>query len=869
MTATLAASSQLGPYQILGLLGAGGMGEVYRARDRRLRRDVAIKVLPTAYAGDQELLKRFEREARAISQLNHPNIIAIYDIGSADGVEYVVMELLEGETLGTKLQSGPLSARKTLDYAAQIARGLAAAHEKNIIHRDLKPENIFIARDGRVKILDFGLAHQHRGGGDLGHVSSKLTAPGMVVGTVSYMSPEQTRGLDVDRRSDIFSFGVVLYEMLSGQLPFEQNTVFETMTAILNREPADLKDLVPNLPPVLYRIVTHCLEKSPDARFQTANDLLFDLETCSEIPWAGTGPLVLPAPEKKRPIAAIAAAVAALLIAAAGLTAYLKMRTPATAEPSFHRLTFKPTLIQSARFTADGDTVVYSASRRMQPTRLHMLRTDHPESHAMTLPSAELASISGAGEMAVILNPPTWGRLWDWYGGGTLAEVPVLGGTPREIANGVIMADWSPDGRLAVWRKTDKGYQLEFPLGHVLYTSNRLGFALRISPKGDQIAMNVQINDQRSDIIVVGLDGSTRTLASAAMLARGMAWAPDGKEVWFATQPEAQQVPTIYAVTLGGKQRQVMRSPGWPWLHDIARDGTLLLAITSSLGGIMVPSEDGTKETDFSWLDASILADVSADGKSILFTESWEGVEYKVTVYMRRLDDSPAVRLGDGMALGFSPQQDMVLALRPGTKRRELILMPTGPGKTEPVPNDLDCLWAGWLPDGRLIINARTAAGMRMFVQARDGTPPRPVTPPGVGIGSVNPAGGGAIKPVSPDGRSLLVFDHQQQAWLFDLGAATGKPAMRRAQGVMAGDRPAGWSRDGRHLFVYPAAQMPLKVYDVDLTTGERRLLRELTGPDPEAMLRMGPVLLMPDGKSFAYGYYQNPSTLYTATGLR
>ncbi|HEY6141600.1 MAG TPA: WD40 repeat domain-containing serine/threonine protein kinase [Thermoanaerobaculia bacterium] len=871
MTATLLANSRrLGPYQIIELLGAGGMGEVYRAVDSRLQRSVAVKVLPRDCAKDSELLKRLEREARAIGQLNHPNVVAVYDVGSEDGVEYIVMELLEGETLGTKLRDGRLPLRKALEYATQIARGLAAAHEKNIVHRDLKPDNVFITRDGRVKILDFGLAHQLRGEHELGQGSSRLTLPGMVVGTVAYMSPEQARGQVVDRRTDIFSFGVVLYEMLSGKTPFEEGTAFETMTAIINNEAADLMESVPNLPPLLYRIVAHCLEKSPAARFQTADDLAFDLEACAEIPWgAPSGALPLPARTRQRTVMAIAAAVAAVVVSAAALIVYREMRRTPLTELSFHRLTFKPSLIQSARFTADGETVVYSGSTGGKPLRVQMLRTDRPESQALAIPNGDLAAVSRTGEMAVILNA----RLFDWSGGGVLAQVPILGGTPREVVDGVMRADWSPDGRLAVWRRTEKGLQqLEFPLGNVLYSSEQQTvFALRVSPQGDKIAIDISSTDgMKTDIVVFGLDGSRRTLTSTDVFVRGLAWTPNGKEVWFSTPRNADQLWSIYGVTLDGKERLILRTPSWPWLYDIARDGTVLLGLATFQGGIMVPNEKGG-EHDLSWLDASALADVASDGKAILFTEWNTGVKYKATVFMRSTDESSAVRLGEGIAVAFSPRGDRVLALRSGPKRRELILLPTGIGKTETLANDLDCLWAGFLPDGRIVITAQTSQGPRMFIQAADGTPPRALTPPGTAIGTILPTGAGAIKPISPDGQSLLVFDRNQRAWIVPLGSSpqSESPALRPAAGVLAGEVPAGWSRDGRHVYVYHPVQMPMNVYDVDLASGERRLLREVSAPDPEGVFRISPVLLMPDGHSFAYGFYRQISVLYTASGLR
>ncbi len=840
------------------------MGEVYRARDARLRRDVAIKVLPSVVAANSDLLKRLEREARAIGQLSHPNIVAVYDVGSEEGVEYVVMELIEGETLGDVLSAGRIPPRKALDYGIQIARGLAAAHEKGIVHRDLKPDNVIVTRDGRVKILDFGLAQQFSGNA-LSEMTSKLTTPGTTVGTVSYMSPEQARGQTLDPRSDIFSFGTVLFEMLSGTLPFEEGTVFETMTAILNNETPDLRERVPNLPPLLYRIVTHCLEKAPGARFQTAGDLVFDLEACAELSWAPSNARYIepPAPARPRrafPVNVAIAVAATVAVMAAAWLVYAKRWNPA-ADVSFRRLTFRPGLIPSARFTADGETVAYSASWKGGPLGVHVLRTDRPESQSLAIPNAELAAVSHGGEMAVLMNA----RFYDWTGGGTLAVVPVLGGTPREIMNGVTLADWSSDGRLAVWRVNEKGeQQLEYPPGNVLYSSPALVFALRVSPKGDQIALNIRTEGQKSEVIVIGTDRSKRKLASAVVFARGMAWTPDGKELWFTTPPDGQEVPAIYAVTMDGQQRMVMRTPGWPWLHDIARNGTVLLALNGSQGGIMVQQPDGT-EKELSWLDASVLADVSTDGKYVLFTESNEGVQYKSTVYMRATDDSPAVRLGEGIALGFSPGRDVALAMRRAATRGDLLLLPTGVGKMEVLHNDLQCVWAGWLPDGRILINATTKEGPRMFIQARDGTPPRPLTPPGMAIGSTNSVGGGATKPVSPDGRFVFVFDGQKRPWLFPVAGGAPQPV----RGVLPNDRPGGWSRDGRHLYVFHTLEVPAKVYDVDLATGERRLLRQFSPADPDGVFRMGPFLLMPDGHSFAYGYYRQVSTLYTAKGLR
>ncbi len=283
---TLVAGSRLGPYEILGQIGAGGMGEVYRARDPRLGRDVAIKVLPASFSADADRLRRFEQEAKAAGLLNHPNITIVYDIGASDGAPYVVQELLEGETLRAELAGGRFSPRKAIDYALQIAHGLAAAHDKGIVHRDLKPENLFVTGEGRVKILDFGLAkltQAETGSGPQTNLPTATagTEPGLVMGTLGYMSPEQIKGKPADSRSDIFAFGAILYEMLSGKRAFHADSAGETMAAILKEDPPDLSVTNQNISPGLERVVRHCIEKNPERRFHSAHDLAFDLEALS------------------------------------------------------------------------------------------------------------------------------------------------------------------------------------------------------------------------------------------------------------------------------------------------------------------------------------------------------------------------------------------------------------------------------------------------------------------------------------------------------------------------------------------------------------------------------------------------------------
>src|SRR5580698_853680 len=281
----LATGTKLDGYEILGLLGAGGMGEVYRARDPALKREVAIKVLPSFVSQDPDRLRRFEQEAQAAAALNHPNILAVHQFGTFEGAPYLVSELLEGSTLRQLLQRGPIPVRKAIDYGVQIAHGLAAAHEKGIVHRDLKPENLFVTKDGRIKILDFGLAkliQSNPGSNASEPTRTQETEPGLVMGTPGYMAPEQVRGKTVDYRADIFALGAILYEMLASKRAFQRSTSAETMTAILNEDPPNISQMERNTPPGLQRVVNRCLEKSPEQRFQSASDLAFALEALSD-----------------------------------------------------------------------------------------------------------------------------------------------------------------------------------------------------------------------------------------------------------------------------------------------------------------------------------------------------------------------------------------------------------------------------------------------------------------------------------------------------------------------------------------------------------------------------------------------------------
>jgi eukaryotic-like serine/threonine-protein kinase len=880
----LAPGSQLGPYEVVAPLGAGGMGEVYRARDPRLGREVAIKVLPTAASADPERLRRFEQEARAAGALNHPNILVIYDIGMHEGAPYIVSELLEGETLRGRLRSDAkpvsssppaasgaaepktvtpataLSQRKSIQYAIQIAQGLAAAHEKGIVHRDLKPENIFISRDGHVKILDFGLAKLSQPV----EASSSLTAlptsapatePGMVLGTVGYMSPEQVRGQIADNRSDIFSFGLILYEMLAGRAAFRRETGAETMTAILKEDPPELS--APGISPAVERVVDYCLEKDPAARFQSARDLAFALEALSGASGATSAvQAVIPETSKKRGLLAVLAAVAALVLMAAAYWIGLKRavgQQPVTFEP----LTFRRGTISSARFLSDGETIVYSAAWDGHPSELFTSRIGSPEWRSMGLENAQLLSVSSQGEMAVLLDCHKTGP---WRTAGTLARMPVAGGAPRQILENVEYADWSPKGdELAVARPTAQGYVVEFPVGKVLYRTAGWVSHIRFSPKGNIIAFldHPMEQDDRGTVAIIDLQGNARTLSKVYSSTQGLAWSPSGESVWF-TGGDIGNEEGIHQVTLSGVEREVEETPSILGVQDVSKDGRMLVASRIVRRGIVGLVPGASEERDLSWLDWSDVRDISADGKTILFDEQGGGAGDKYRVFLRKTDGSPAVRLGDGYGTSLSSDGRWALSLNFYSNPAQLVLLPTGPGQPLTVPAvPYRIRWAGLFPDGKQILVSGSKAGEpnRFYVQPIGGTEMRPVGPP-------SPRGN--AEAISPDGKTLALLDSDGKLALYPVDGGT----PRTIPGVEAGYGPLTWSEDGRSLYLWRPG-IPAQIFRLEVGTGRTTLVTKLLPTDPTGILTLGPVVITPDGKYYAYSFIRDLGTLYLLKGVQ
>jgi serine/threonine protein kinase len=403
------------------------MGEVWRARDARLDREVAIKVLPPASASDPERLKRFEKEARSASSLNHPNIVTVFDVGQTDGTSWIAMERVDGTTLRELLVAGALPTRRLLQIAPQIADGLARAHEAGVVHRDLKPENAMVTKDGHVKILDFGLAKltsKTSGSGQESQLPTMTgTSPGVVVGTVGYMSPEQASAGQVDFRSDQFAFGSILYEMATGKRAFQKKTAVETLTAILNEEPEPIAVLNLQVPAPLRWIVERCLAKEPEARYSSSRDLAKDLaavrEDASE---TSSGALTAMARTGSR--RGIGVSIAVGLAVAALAVALAMIRRPVSSIPTFRQVTFRRGVTGPGRFGPDSQTIIYAAKWDGPPARVYMTRADNPESRSLDLPPADVLSVSSSGEIALALEK----------GPGALATVPLSGGRPGSFS---------------------------------------------------------------------------------------------------------------------------------------------------------------------------------------------------------------------------------------------------------------------------------------------------------------------------------------------------------------------------------------------------------------------------------------------------
>lgn len=857
---SIPAGTRFGPYEIVSLIGVGGMGEVYRAKDSRLGRDVAIKVLPESFAADPDRRARFEREAQAVAALSHPNIVALFDTGAHDQQVYVVMELLSGQTLRARLQNGALPVRKAVDIAVQLARGLGAAHGKGIIHRDLKPENVFLLDDGQVKILDFGLARQFSGKPD-DATRTIGTDPGTVMGTLGYMAPEQIRAQPIDARADVFSFGAVLYEMVSGHRAFQRDTAADTTTAILTHEPPELAASRADVPPSLERIVRHCLEKNANERFQSARDVAFALEALS-----GTGvsvptsavPTVAAVPKRGWwPIAA----VAALVIGAVGGMLVERTRTVPAANIRFTQRTWDSEWITNARFMPDGQSVVFSSARTGSVPSLFVMRAGEVTPQMLAGPGTHLLAVSSTGEMAVLTGATNhWGhRVF----AGTLARMSATGGA-RALMDHITEADFSPDGAtLAVIREDSGTWTLEYPAGKVLHkvTAGYLS-DLRVAPDGEHIAFfeHQLAGDDRGNVRVVDKTGTTAVLSGDYWGEEGIAWSHDSRTVYYAAGGEGGQSSyQIFSVNIAGTPApvQALGGPVSVSIFDIAADGRMLLDIDAYRSVIRARLPGETAEREFSWLDFPLGGLLSVDGKHMAFNDLSQSAGADYSTAWRDTAGGPVVRLGKGWGMALSPNDRWLVASLPSSGA--VWLYPTGPGEPISVPglvmNDITSA-ASWLSDSTHVIICGAVGGKssRCYRIAID----KP---------SLN-------EPVTPEGTSRLLLAPDDKTMIARLSDGTWRrvtspTTFGAAVGGFAADEyPVAWTTDMRGLVFIDPLDMPMRVQRLDLATGARSLLASLTPPDASGVNRMTLSYWNDGRKAYVYNYTKELTQLFTVTGV-
>jgi tRNA A-37 threonylcarbamoyl transferase component Bud32 len=905
----LAPRTRLGRYEIVSLLGAGGMGEVWKARDTRLDRMVAVKVLPDHLAKHEDSLARFEREAKAVAALNHPNITAIFDVGHTQDTAWAVMELLEGASLRERLQEGPIPPREAVDLATQMAVGLAAAHAKGVVHRDIKPANLWITSDGRLKILDFGLAKQVEQPQSISQsfLSTQAVAPGghphtekgMVLGTMGYMSPEQVRGEPADARSDLFSFGAVLYEMLTGKKAFARDSHSETVAAILRDDPPELMEASGRvLPGNLQRIIAHCLEKLPARRFQAAEDLAFALGNLS----TGTDdsarslPYFLGSARNRKPNRLVLPlAVGAGLLVTGGIG--WKLRGEPVPLPTFRRLTFVPGTIEAARFGSVGRTVYFSERVAAAKPEIFVLDPRSPEPKGLGVRDALLLGVSGRDELAFLRGP----RLIAGFTyGGTLSQVPGGGGAERELQGGVSEAVWDGAGLPALRLDAEAVARLDFPAGRTVLVANsntRTLSHLCLARDGALLALvDGDYVKGAADIVTYDRNGTRRVVftkegdGSGATLT-GLAWGPD-RTLWV-SELQGDQT-TLWSLSLGGARRSLLRSQGALQLLDVSPEGRVLLAQHQVRRGVLVQRAGEAKPRDLSILSSTQASGLSAAGPNLLLVESpvMDGGTAQDRAYLRSLEGGPPLTLGRGFPKSISADgawvymdtgaQDLkdidpawVLAYQeaglsskalgdPKARGRYLLFVPTGLGRpfALALPPGFESTGniAHLLPDGqRMVANLARDGQEHWVLLDRRGGAPRILTPQGLGTAFAS------IAPLSPDGTRFIVSNARE--W-YALPTGGGAPQLIR--GMLPGERVLGWSADGSAVYLRPELSvLPVIITRLDLARGLRSPVLSFMPPDPAGHLQTRGVFMTPDARAFAFTCEKKLSELYLVEGLK
>ncbi|HEX3822099.1 MAG TPA: protein kinase [Candidatus Sulfotelmatobacter sp.] len=847
-------------YRIESKVGAGGMGVVYKAVDTRLGRTVAIKVLSSGVLNaDRE--RRFAQEAKAASSLNHPNIVTIYDIDTqeVDGkpVQYIAMEFVAGETFDHLIGRKGLRIRDVLKYAIQISDALAAAHAAGIVHRDLKPSNVIVTPQGLVKILDFGLAKLSESGHADAYAEtmhgegSPLTEEGTILGTVAYMSPEQADGKNVDSRSDVFSFGSVLYEMATGQRAFAGGSKLSSLSAVMYKDPQPASQTVAEVPPELDRIIARCLKKDPARRWQTMADVRVALEDLQDEMESSNfavaaAPVHVAHGKSQTKVWAGLGVLTGVLLGLALAATYVQKYIKPSEPPSFQRLTFRRGDVTSAKF-APGDNVVYSAEWDGAPSTLFAAQPGIRESRPLSLPAARVLAISPKGEMAILLGGEDTG---------TLARVAFGGGSPREVLENVSGADWGPDGdSLAVVRAVGGKFRLEYPIGTVLYENEKRPPQMpRVSFDGKLVAFfdfDMEVGDYA--LCIVGPNHPRQVLSRGWRTLGALNWSPDNREIWFSGgQPGGD--PALYAVTLSGQQRLVTQTGGIIVMQDVARDGRVLLSTVNSRLGISFLPPTGAPR-DLAWLDASLMYDMSNDAQSLVFVELSNGQGRNSAIYLRKTDGSPAIQLGYGNRPSLSPDGKWVACIHHDADKSSLMLLPTGPGESQfPKIDGMHFDGVEWFADSKHILftGNETGHSTRTWMYDLEASKATPLTPEGT-----------RGTRVSPEGKYFVTVDPHKLLLTPLSGGAS-----ETISDLQPGESVVRWSGDGRYLFLQKRDPASIQVSRLEVASHHRESWLTVKVPEPGAQF-LGPLALSADGKACATTFQRDLANLFLVRGLK